>query len=181
MWCVASPKEIVEVAATTRTTYDMFRQRHALRVGRNTDQQISERYGLAKASEMYRQVFVANACHRMIASRRARDPGLSFGAAANLSTGRESYDQKIPLRQRPPVVGNLGLLPIEVLLYYYAVEHVRIDSAIELRQWLVLSASAEAADLKHMRLLWAASEGSALVRLPDSVLQQYDGNDEDQE
>lgn len=174
MWCVASPKEIIDRVGAERVTYDMFRQRHALRVARNTDQQIEQQYSIAEAAKLYRRVFIANECYRIITHRRTKEPALSIGAAASLSTGRESRDQKIPLRKRPPVKGNLGVLPIEAVLYYHAIELIRVEHYMDPNHWLAISSSNNQHDLEQLRIMWEANEGSSLVGLPDAIFQKYD-------
>jgi len=110
-------------------------------------------------------VMIASLAHARVMLWKVTHPTLSLGAAA-----REAVLYEQPQDKAKEKLNYLGMLPIEALLYYHAIEHVLEESGITKMVWSDcqgIEAWGERADL------WKRHECDELVSLPAHALAAY--------
>lgn len=178
MWGRAKPAAMINLYAPetktaeekrqARASYDLFKNRYHLR----SQKQWMELYELHGDTAMFFKVsgvILATVAHARMAVWRKEMPNLTLGAMA-----REASSYEDPEAKRRDDTAYLGLLPIETLLYYHALEHILEETSVSHVAWAKTATGLGWFDLA---LLWKEHEGDTLVSLPPVALQTYPVND----
>jgi hypothetical protein len=176
MWCRADPADIMhriapyatseEEKRATRSRYDVFRHRHQLLLRR----EFIKRCGMDPNAFMeIGPVVVAAEAHSHLRDHLLRSPGLSPGAACEQAALYEASEMNKAPSDR--MAYRFGLLPIEMLLYYHAVEHIFEETEVTYEQW-AMGGPAEKCWKERARY-WKRFDCNSLVTLPAAALKRY--------
>lgn len=147
-----------------RYAYDVFKVRHKLW----SDRQLMKALGLdATLIAPFGRVRLATELHARMHYMREQDPSMSLGAAAALAVS------PVDAKKYPPI----GVLPIEAMRYYLAIEHILEDTAISIRKWIAEIDAVSAWEWR--RLQWDRLDCDLFVLLPEEALQKYDPPNEE--
>lgn len=133
MWARLDPADIISAIASpndhdrrrARTSYDVFKLRHKLTSRRTFCHHFVGGDPELKLWMQFGQVMVATYAHERVYSLLLRTP-MNVGAAAKAAL----------LTPVTPETPYLGLLPIEYVLYYYAIQRVLNEANLSYSAWV---------------------------------------------
>lgn len=182
MWCLREPKEIIQVVAPdwnkerSRAIFDMFKNRNHLKTRRHWMRDNTE-FPSADLFLVNGPVIVATFAHARITGHIGRSggvlsPGAAAAAANRIAVATEEKDKQWVWTAEE---NTFGLLPIEMLLYYYAIEHVLEESGLTVARWRQGLGPGDAwADRSK---LWKNYDGDSMVALPAEAMERYPVDD----
>ena len=172
LWAVRDAKDILAAIAPPGATpqdlrklryaYDVFKNRNGLWTSRNVMREF-QLTGIQ--THKYGRAYVGTMLHLRIEILREDNPALSIGAAAAIAVG--------PMKGETPI----GVLPVEAVQYYHAVEHILKVNKMSSQKWGSEWASEMA--WKDRRELWDEQDADQFVLLSTSALTKYASNNEE--
>lgn len=168
LWGISEPTTIMARARCedSRQTYDLFKYRHELMSRRTwlatNDVRADSAFAVAG------QVMLATFAYTRVRVAQMEHPDLSLGAIAS----RVVHYPRVRAEERQ----SLGILPIEMLLYFWAVNLVLEASDVSAKHWIEQIGD-EDWMLKHRE--WLKHGGPEYVGLPARALAKYAGRDEE--
>jgi hypothetical protein len=143
-----------------RMCFDLFLNRHNL-MSRDTWMAKFLNGKDVKGFMRAGRVQIATYAHARIHLHRIKDPGLSVGAAAAIGVLRDYKSTEID---------RLGILPVEAMLYYYAIEHILEQTGIGYDDW-VSGHSGQSWLAKAS--YWDEHDCVEFLALPEEALEKY--------
>jgi hypothetical protein len=172
-WCRSEPGDILNLVSSgdseddqkrTRAAYDVFRYRHHLKLWKQFAKPIFDNTPPRDFFMQVGPVIVATMAHNRV-ERMQKLTQASPGSAANLAAKWE------PEMMRGSSTQWFGLLPIEMLLYYYAIEQVLESTGTTHRSWAAGGGSGDR--WVERAEVWKTAGGDGLVALPPEALVRY--------
>jgi len=174
MWCRAEASDIIRLveqghtATETRASYDQFKFRHKLWTRpRFISVHLDDSLSKSDRDLVFLEtgpVMVATYAHSRVAAHLSRSP-MSPGIAAELSA-----KMRIDPATGSGIKDPLGLLPIEILLYYYAIEYIFEQTSITYDQWVM---GEKGPNWLTRAAYWKRFDSDNSVVLPDEALERY--------
>lgn len=133
MWARLEPSDIISTIAApddhdrrkARTSYDVFKLRHKLTSRRTFCHDFIGTHPELKLWMQFSQVMVATYAYQRVQAVMSRMP-MNAGAASKAAL-------MTPVTEETPY---LGLLPVEYMLYYYAIQRVLDETGMSFAAWV---------------------------------------------
>lgn len=169
MWARLEPSDIIATIASpddvdrrkARTSYDVFKLRHRLTSRRAFCNDFIGVNPELKLWMQFSQVMVATYAFARVRDVRERSP-LNIGAAAKAAL-------MIPVTQDTPY---LGLLPVEYMLYYCAIQRVLEETGMSFAAWVEGDLDSVARWVSRASI-WYELGCDQDVTLPAAALEKY--------